>query len=259
VSRLALLCLLGVVAAAPAVAGSVGAGPAPKRPPRIYVAPVQAPGVDDAAAATRTLGSAIEVALHDAVPGAELVTGASLDAVVQVNDARDCLAVDGVASCLSELADALDVDYLARPQYGRLGSEHVLSLSLIDGRRAVVVAQAQRVAGDVVLLLDAIPGLARDIAADAGLVRPPSPLAVAAAVAGVGVVVGGAGAIALGVQELARDEYLLGNLDAGPAGVFEATELSVLYGGLVAVGVGVVAVVVAAGLAGVALLAPEDS
>jgi hypothetical protein len=227
---------------------------APAQATRIFVAPVQA---DDAAVAT-TWGAAVESALHEALPGVELVTRQALDAVVAVENARDCLAVDGVTSCLSELADALDVDFLARASYGRLGAQHVLTVSLVDGRRAVVVAQGQRSAVDPEVLWETVPGLVREVLEGAGLLaRPPSLLGPGVVVgAGVGVALLGAGAWLL--REELAPAYAAGRFDRSQARLFEAVEAPMLYGGLGAVVVGSVVALVGVGL-GAWIVASADA
>ena len=196
----------------------------------------------------RTLTRATETALKAAIPDAEIVTPAALDTAIEMNAVRDCVGStgsDGTDSCLTELADAVDVDYIARPHLGRIGDDLVLTLSILDGRRAVVLAQGLRrvSARDPAELLDVVTGLAKEVARGADLRstrRRPVPLAPIVVSAG-GVVAVGLGALALGVRGGLAGDYERARLDRSQAQAFELIDQPFLWGGigLVVVGGGV--------------------
>ena len=250
---------------------------------RILVAPIAATGDRDDDEMGKTLTRAVETALGAAVKDVEIVTPAALDTAVEINLARECAsfsgddgdhgaangkgAADGKGagdSCLSELADAVDVDVIARPSLGRLGSELVLTLTLLDGDKAVVVAQGLRRAdkGAPEALLDQIPGLAKDVARDADLAtvarRRRAVPGAAIGTALVGVVVVGVGVGALAVRGLFSGDYASGRLDVNGARAYESIDAPFLYGGIGAVGVGSATALVAGGVAIWSVIAPEE-
>lgn len=231
---------------------------------RILVTPIPGSAKDDTA---RTLTRAVETAIAAAVDEGEIVTPQALDTAVEIAAARDCVGDDNsavVSSCLSELADAIDVEFIARPSLGRLGSELVLTLTLLDGARAVVVAQAQRRAdaSSPEALLDQIPGLAKEVAKAADIAATGKKKRTVP-VAAIGVSVGGAvvaavGAVALGVRGSLAGDYEDGDLDRDDARAYEAIDAPFLFGGIGSVVVGGAVALAGAGFAVWSVIAPEE-
>ncbi len=236
---------------------------------RILVTPIRDSGAGGDETA-KTLTRAVETALAGAVKDVEIVTPAALDTAIEIESARDCVGPKEsddskvVSSCLSELADAIDVDVIARPSLGRIGSELVLTLTLLDGERAVVVAQGQRRADkdSPEALLDQIPGLAKEVAKDADLViagkRKRAVPVGAIVVAGSGAVVAGLGVGALAVRGVYSGDYERGALDRDEARAYEFIDVPFLIGGIGAVVVGGVTALVAGGVAVWSAVSPEE-
>lgn len=234
--------------------------PAAQASVRVLVTPIVAGDDEAARESARTLTRSVETALRAAIDDVEIVTPAALDTQVELSVARECVAglsddAGAVSTCMTELADAIDVDYIARPHLGRLGQELVLTLSLIAGDRAIVVAQGQRRAdaSSPEALLDQIPGLARAVADDAdlghvrrsGRVVPVVPIVVA----GSGLVVVGAGVVGLAIRGSLSGPYGRGELGRNDARLYEGIDGPFLIGGIAAVVVGGVAAVGGAGFA----------
>ena len=163
VTRKHLTCLLlpwCFLAAAPAAAS------------RLFVTPI---GFPSDAELARTLTRAVETAVVEAIPGADVTTTAALDTAVELQVIRECVSDQEQGSCISEIAQAVDVDFVVRPHLGQVGSELVLTLSVLDGNKATVLAQGNRrtALGDPARLLDVIPGLVREVADGAGLPTAP--------------------------------------------------------------------------------------
>ncbi len=225
---------------------------------RIFVTPI----LNDAdLEISRTLTKATETALQAAVPNAEIVTPAALDSAIEVSTVRDCVGPSGgghadaaADSCLSELADAVDVDFIARPHLGRVGDDLVLTLSILDGHRAVVLAQGMRRvrAATPAALLDVVPELAIAVARDADLrAHGVRPLPVVPIVVGVSGLAGaGLGAAALVIRGSMSGDYEHARLDRGQAQAYELIDAPFLWGG---VGLAVVGGVVALGGSGLAV------
>lgn len=231
---------------------------------RILVLPVQAPAdTPEDAATAQTLTRAIETSLGSAAV-VQIVTPAAVSATLELEAQRQCLGGDPSASCVTELADAVDVDFVARAQLGRLGSEYVLTLALIDGDDAIVAAQGQRRAesDNPSALLDQIPSLCKEVAADAELStkqkRRRSAPVVPLAVAGVGAAVAGLGVGAVVVRGVFVDDFNRGRLDRTGAVLFDALDEPLLYGGLGAIVVGGLTALGAGGYAVWTVVAPEE-
>ncbi|MDP2340276.1 MAG: hypothetical protein Q8O67_04910 [Deltaproteobacteria bacterium] len=223
---------------------------------RIFVTPILN---DTNPGSSQTLSRAVETAVKAALPDAEIVTTSALDTAIEMSTMRDCVGSagpdDGADSCLSELADAIDVDYIARPHLGRVGRELVLTLSLLDGRRAVVLAQGhRRVAMDSPgALLDVVNGLAKEVvrAADLRSDRPRARVVPITPIiaAGGGVVGVGVGALALGVRGSLSGDYERARLDRGQAQFYELIDAPFLWGGIGLVVVGGVVALAGGGIA----------
>ncbi len=249
-------------------AGGAGGAGGARAGLRILVTPiVAAEGADSSEVErNRTLTRSVETALRAAIPDVEIVTPAALDAAIELETVRDCVDAEVTGSCLTELADAVDVDYIARPHLGRVGDELVLTLALLDGHRALVVAQGQRRAraDRPADLLDAIDALAVALAADAKLGAAASstrggglPMVPIAASVG-GAVVAGVGATLLIVRGSIAGPYDAGDLALEDARGYEAINRPFLIGGIGAVVVGTLVTLGGAGLAVWAVVAPGD-
>lgn len=221
-----LVLVMATVQAAPALAE------------RVLVLPVG--GEVDSATST-TLGRAVETAVRDTLPAAEVMSAATLETSIGMSRLQDCALDEAVGACVAEIADAANADVVVRPHLGRLGDEYVLTVTMTGGSSARLLGQGLRrvPVARPAALLDVIPGLIERTAVDAGLARERrevSAAAIAVAVGGAvatGVAVGG-----LGLRAVAGAEYDQGNLDRGQAGAYEALQQPALYGSTVVVIIG---------------------
>lgn len=214
---------------------------APARAQRVLVLPV---GGDVDASMATTLGRAVETAVSDALPGAEVMTSASLETSIEVSRLQDCALDEAVGACISEIADAANAEVVVRPHLGRLGDEYIFTLTMTGGVSARLLAQGQRRApvARPTTLLDVIPTLVQATAVDAGLVRERrdgSGTAIAVAVGGA--IGAGAGVALLVLRAVAEGEYSKGNLEREQASNFENLQQPALLIGVVIVVVGGIA------------------
>ena len=126
VLRLLLPVLVLTMSAAPALAQ------------RVLVLPV---GGDVDASMATTLGRAVETAVRDALPGAEVMTSASLETSIEVSRLQDCALDEAVGACISEIADAANAEVVVRPHLGRLGDEYIFTVTMTGGVSARLLAQ----------------------------------------------------------------------------------------------------------------------
>jgi len=229
VLRLLLTVLVLTMSAAPALAQ------------RVLVLPV---GGDVDASMSTTLGRAVETAVRDALPGAEVMTSASLETSIEVSRLQDCALDEAVGACISEIADAANAEVVVRPHLGRLGDEYIFTVTMTGGVSARLLAQGQRRApvARPTTLLDVIPALVQATAVDAGLARERRDVSGAAIAVAVGGAVGaGVGVALLAVRAVAEGEYNKGNLERAQASSFETLQQPALYLGAAIVVVGGVA------------------
>lgn len=232
---LRLLCLVLGLSAAPAAAQ------------RVLVLPVG--GESDRRTAT-TLGRAVETAVREALPTAEVMTVAALETSVALGELQDCTSEVEVGACISEIADAANAEVVVSPHLGRLGDELVLTVTMTGGVSARVLGQGQRRVPQArpAILLDVIPGLIRDV--DAGLLRASREVPGAAIAVAVGGAVGaGLGVAVLGIRAVAGNAFDQGTLDRAQAGAFETLRQPALIGGVAVVVIGGVAALVGTGAA----------
>ena len=129
--------------------------------------PARAPGADDALASLRAVVSrAVESAALDHLPDVEVLTPGALEQKLELDLARACTGEGDDAACVVEFASALGVDWVLRPRLSRVGGAVHLTLSLYDGARPQLVAQASCTAdaNDSEGLLRQVPGLVVEVA-----------------------------------------------------------------------------------------------
>ncbi len=224
---LPVLVLAMVIVCAPAAAAE-----------RVLVLPVG--GEVDSATAT-TLGRAVETAVRDTLPAAEVMSAATLETSIGMSRMQDCALDEAVGSCIAEIADAANADVVVRPHLGRLGDEYVFTVTMTGGATARLLGQGQRrvPVARPTALLDVIPGLVERTAVDAGLARERREVSGAAIAVAVGGAVGaGLGVGLLGLRAVAGAEYDKGNLERDQAGAYETLQQPALYGGAAIVVVG---------------------
>lgn len=127
----------------------------------------RAPGTDDALASLRAVVSrAVESAALDHLPDVEVLTPGALEQKLELDLARACTGDGDDAACVVEFASALGVDWVLRPRLSRVGGAVHLTLSLYDGARPQLVAQASRTADadDSEGLLRQVPELVVELA-----------------------------------------------------------------------------------------------
>jgi hypothetical protein len=213
---------------------------------------VLAVGGDVDERASTTLGRAVETAVRDAMPDAEVMTTASLQTSIAVSQLQDCTNEEAIGACVSEIADAANAEAVVRPHLGRLGDELLLTLTVTSGSSARLMAQGQRRAPSdrPSALLDVIPGLTTEVLVDAGLARARTrewPVAGIAVGAG-GALVAGLGVAGLAVRGAVGAEYDRGNLNRADAVAWEGTNQAALFAGVGVVVVGASAALIGAGL-----------
>jgi hypothetical protein len=63
-----------------------------------------------------------------------------------------------------DFAQGMGVDLVMRGQLQHLGDQRILTISLFDGKRAALLGQAQKKAGDASGLVDQVPAMVADVA-----------------------------------------------------------------------------------------------
>lgn len=191
----------------------------------------------------QTLGRAVETAVAEALPRAEIISATTIETSIELSQLRDCASDAAVSTCLTDIADAANAEIVVRPHLGRLGDELVLSMSVLEGPTARLLSQGQRrVRADAPgALLDAIPRLVRDVATDAYLLQPRvkrGPPVAPITVGVIGAVVAGGGVIALVARNALAVDYENGDASAADARFYEDHGDTVLVAGVGAVIVG---------------------
>jgi hypothetical protein len=248
-----LLVLFGAALAAPRAQAT-----------RIFVAPVAPAGSEaqgaagDGAAAALT--AAIEASVLKRIAGADVVTPRALDTQLELDLVRACRTGDDT-SCVAELAEAMGVDLVLRPQLAVLGRRAILTLSLYDGARAALLGQAQR---DTPRerpeeLLEQVPDLVAEVGRAAGLrvitPRPKALPALALAELGAGgLLLLGAGAVHLFAFLAAEPAYQGAELSRDEARAWEVAR-PIAFAGPILGYLGGAALL---GLGAFTLLAPEE-
>ena len=96
-----------------------------------------------------------------------------MEATLGIEQQRQLLACSS-ESCLVEVAEALNVDYLMLGSVGRLGSVWLVNLKLVRARNAVMAAAvSERATGSEDVLLDAARKATQHLLVAANLVAPP--------------------------------------------------------------------------------------
>jgi hypothetical protein len=226
-------------------------------PVRVYVAPLQAPGVD---AATVTVVAERVLAATDRHRVAfDIVSSREVQTVMDAEAAQQALGCDA-ESCAAEIADALAAPQLVTGQLGRIGNTWQLTLTRTERAtlRALARVHAQAEGDTPEALLPQIPELVDSLFGFGSIDAGASPLV---ALGAVGAGVGGVGLLAGGVMvAVAWERFFAAQaaLDAGKVSDAEAARdlgqvLAIAGWGGVAVGavIGVAgAVALAAGLMG---------
>ncbi|MCC7069710.1 MAG: hypothetical protein IT383_00195 [Deltaproteobacteria bacterium] len=194
---------------------------------RLLITPV--PGETQGGVA-ELMSRAVESAALEQLPDLVVLTPAALEQQLELGLARACAGDGDDAACVVEFAAALDADWVLRPRLSEAQGSMHLTLSLFDGKRAELVAQATRSArvGEVDRLREQVPGLVADVARKARipLVAPSA----GPSVAGVALVGGGALALALGAlgaggSLLVEGQYLGAHLDRAQARTWEGARI----------------------------------
>jgi len=144
------------------VFGAAAAGaPAPVRRALAVLAVDPPPGIDKATA--ELVESLLLNAFQD--DGRLRVVGRQdVASILGLEKQRQAFGCDADAACIAEIAGALGVDLVAAPRLGRLGTTLVLSISVIEVRRASAVARGDRPASEADLY-GAIRSLVKELCA----------------------------------------------------------------------------------------------
>jgi len=95
----------------------------------------------------RTLGSLEEMvltALSDSGRFRRVVGRSDIASVLGWEANKQKLGCDESSSCVAEIAGALGVDFVAALDVGRFGEVYILSLKILETRRATVLARGKR-------------------------------------------------------------------------------------------------------------------
>lgn len=194
---------------------------------RLLIAPVPGEALGGAAA---VMSRAVESAALEHLPDLVVLTPAALEQQLELGLARACAGDGDDAACVVEFAAALDADWVLRPRLSEAQGSMHLTLSLFDGKRAELVAQATRAApvGSVDRLTAQVPALVVDVARKARI--PVVPIAAGPSAAGIALVSTGAVGLALGAlggggSVLMEAQYLGAKLDRDAASTWEGARL----------------------------------
>ena len=184
------------------------------RPVRVLVAPVAS---EDDPGSAATLSQEIATAVREASADIDVVTTSAIDTKI----ALGCLSGDDTA-CIVELADSAGVDAVIRSHVGHVGRETVLTLAVIDGKHARVLAQGSRrvAANNTAHLLDVLPDLASEVLRKAKLIE--RSLAAPIALTSVGGVVAVGAAIGVAASAVWTLNYNNASLTRADARTYEA-------------------------------------
>ncbi len=106
---------------------------------RVLVLDLASTGVDPTLG--RNLSEVFTMAVRDGLAGATVIGQGEINAMLAVEKQRDVLGCSGEVSCLAEIGGALGADHLTVGSIGRIGNVYLLTLKLVDTRRAVTVRQ----------------------------------------------------------------------------------------------------------------------
>ena len=121
---------------------------------RVLVLDLASSGVDPTVG--RNLSEVFTMAIRDGLAGATVIGQGEINAMLAVEKQRDVLGCSGEVSCLAEIGGALGADHLTVGSIGRIGQVYLLTLKLVDTRRAVTVRQiSERVDGGAERLIAA--------------------------------------------------------------------------------------------------------
>lgn len=231
------------------VGAALGAalGAAPAHATRLLIAPL--PGEAQGGVAA-VLSRAVESAALDRLPDLVVLTPTALEQQLELGLARACAGEGDDAACVIEYAAALDADWVLRQRLSEAQGSLHLTLSLFDGKRAELVAQATRSApaDDVDRLTREVPALVTELAKKARIpvaVEPLGPSPVGLALVGAGATGLALGALAAGGSLFVESQYLGAQLDRDGARAWEGARL--LAWGASAAGVVVGGAMVTAG------------
>src|SRR5687768_2517862 len=134
-----LLALLALQEPAPAAEpapppapAAAAAAPEKRERKRVLVLDLAALGVDKDT--TRVIADSVAAAVAND-RNLDVISGADLRSLVDIEAEKRALGCDANESCLAEIAGALSADLVVSGSVGRLGSLVVVNLSLYDGKR----------------------------------------------------------------------------------------------------------------------------
>jgi hypothetical protein len=119
---------------------------------RVLVMDLTTTGVEEET--VRTTNGLIAVELGS-VPGIDVVTGSDMKKLVELQAEKQTMGCDE-ATCLSEIAGALDAKLVVFGDIGRLGKLLVVNLSLYDAEKAQAVGRASAQAATIEQLPDTL-------------------------------------------------------------------------------------------------------
>lgn len=129
---------------------------------RVLLLDLRGENVDEAS--VRLLDGMLPTPLQD-IDGLEVISGAELRKMAELEAERAVVGCESDGSCLAELAGALGAGLAISGQVGQLGSQLVMNLQLFDAGEARVVSRVTRRVGSFEALADAVPDAVRELMA----------------------------------------------------------------------------------------------
>lgn len=212
--------------------------------PRVLVLDLTPVGVDVETA--RAVDPLVLNAASDA--GAEVIAESEIKRIADVEATKADLGCD-TSSCLAELAGAMGAERVLFGSVTQLGSTVTVHLSLFDSRTTLVKREAISTT-DVGELPALLPRRVRALLGSAEPAAPPAPaprvrplFVLGAAGVGLGVLVGVGSGVALALNEGTVQDPNASGVDKASAQFLGRVSIGALAGGLVVIGLGVVALV----------------
>jgi TolB-like protein len=210
---------------------------------RVIVLGLKSTGMDEDTVRLIDDVIAVELSRFD---GLDVLSGADVRRMVELEAERQASGCDDDGSCLAEIADALGAKHAIYGRVGKLGSQIIMTLNLFDSSEARSVQRNDIRAKDLDELSGAIPGaLTTLVAPVTGAVAepPPSPPPVeepAASGSGTGVLLYKLGMIGGGLAIAGVTLAFDATADTSQDGDIEAVDFAYLAGELAGVTIAIV-------------------
>ncbi len=191
--RIALLLSAFVLLTSPAARAD--AGKAPAKSGVLSMALLRVTGGEGVTAKEAATIEEVLLTALDRTGRFKMIGRSDIAALLDLESRKQMVGCDENAACMTEIAAALGVDLVATADIGHLGSVNVMTLKVIDVKRATVIARGQQTLTGDSAVVAAANALAAEVSAAVGMpVAAPS-----RAIRGVAVTAMIVGAVALAV------------------------------------------------------------